>query len=213
MTTIRVMTVEDDAETRAGLERLLGQAEGLALSGSFDRAETALVQAARLAPDVIVLDINLPGMDGITAARQFKAARPAVEILMFTVFEDTDRLFRALLAGASGYLLKRTAANRLVEAIREVHAGGSPLSPRLARRVVRHFQHATASTAPPPSEMEQLSPRELEVLEQLASGCHYKEISDHLGISMDTVRTFIRRIYEKLHVHSRTEAVVKYLDG
>jgi DNA-binding NarL/FixJ family response regulator len=152
------------------------------------------------------MDINLPGVDGIECVRRLKAKMPDVQFVMLTVYEDSNRLFKSLVAGASGYLLKRTPPARLLAAIREAYAGGSPMTPQIARRVVQHFQQA-----PEPSKLQKLTPREQEVLDQLAKGFRYKEIVDNLHISSGTLNSYISSIYDKLHVHSRTEAVVKYL--
>ena len=153
------------------------------------------------------MDINLPGMNGVECVRQLKAGLPAVQFLMLTVYEDSDSLFNSLKAGASGYLLKRTASARLLEAIRDVHAGGSPMTPQLARRVVQYFSRSADGDSP----VSRLTPGEKDFLDQLAKGYAYKEIADRMSISIDTVRSYVRTVYEKLHVHSRTEAVVKYL--
>src|ERR1019366_6768432 len=159
--------------------------------------------------DVVLMDINLPGAKGYDCVRQLKAALPAVQFLMLTVYEDSDSLFKSLKAGASGYLLKRTASARLVEAIQDVHSGGAPMTPQLARRVVQYFSRRNEGSA----SVSHLTPGEREFLEQLAKGYAYKEIADRMTISIDTVRSYVRTVYEKLHVHSRTEAVVKYLRG
>jgi DNA-binding NarL/FixJ family response regulator len=163
----------------------------------------------RRPPDVVLMDINLPGLNGVECVRQLKAAVPAVQFLMLTVYEDSDSLFNSLKAGASGYLLKRTASKHLLDAIQDVHSGGSPMTPQLARRVVQFF----SSTPPASATVAHLTPGEKDFLSQLANGYAYKEIADRLGISIDTVRSYVRTVYEKLHVHSRTEAVVKYLRG
>jgi DNA-binding NarL/FixJ family response regulator len=155
------------------------------------------------------MDINLPGMNGVECVSQLKAALPSTQFLMLTVYEDSDSLFKSLKAGASGYLLKRTASARLLEAIRDVHAGGSPMTPQLARRVVQFFSRPT----PGNSRDVRLTAGEKEFLDQLAKGYAYKEIASRMKISIDTVRSYVRAVYEKLHVHSRTEAVVKYLRG
>ncbi len=204
---IRVAFVEDDPELRASLANLVARASGLAVVGSYASAEEALADIAHQKPDVVLMDINLPGMDGVECVRRLKSLVPGIQVLMLTMYEDNERLFNSILAGADGYLLKRTVPGRLVEAIREVKAGGSPMTPQIARRVVQHFRTAPAPTP----EIESLTAREKEVLEHLVRGDQFKQIADHLGISLDGVRFHVRRIYEKLHVHSRTDAVVKYL--
>jgi len=201
--------LEDDEGTRTSLVRLLSRASGFRVVASYGDGESALADLARQAPEVVLMDIHLPQMDGTECVRRLKALLPEAQFIMLTVYEDNDRLFNSLLAGANGYLLKRTPPARLLEAIREVRAGGSPMTPQIARRVVQHFRLRPAE----PTTVSALTPREREVLEQLTRGYRYKEISDHLSISMDTVRSHIRCIYEKLRVHSRTEAVVKYLQG
>jgi DNA-binding NarL/FixJ family response regulator len=191
------------------LAALIRRAPSLKLAGDFCDAESALREIPRHPADVVLMDINLPGINGVECVRQLKAAVPAVQFLMLTVYEDSDSLFNSLKAGASGYLLKRTAAARLLEAIRDVHAGGSPMTPQLARRVVQFFSKpATGDLA-----VARVTAGEREFLDQLAKGYAYKEIADRMGISIDTVRSYVRTVYEKLHVHSRTEAVVKYLRG
>jgi DNA-binding NarL/FixJ family response regulator len=204
---IQVAIVEDDPHIRASLAGLVGRDPKLRLTASFRDAETALKEIPQHPPQVVLMDINLPKMNGVECVRQLKALLPAVQFVMLTVYEDSDSLFNSLRAGASGYLLKRSASTRLAEAIHEVHKGGSPITPQIARRVVQHFQQIQAPAEPG----DELSPHQRAFLEQLAQGYRYKEIADNLGISMDTVRNYVRRIYEKLHVHSRTEAVVKYL--
>lgn len=205
---IQVAIVEDDEEIRADFGRRIGRNPSFRLLRSYADAESALADLPRHHPDVVMMDINLPGVDGIECVRELKAKMPEVQFLMLTVYEDGDRLFRSLMAGASGYLLKRTPPDKLMAAIREVHAGGAPMSSEVARRVVKYFQQMPE----PASELQRLGTREKEVLAQLAKGYLYKEIEDNLHISTGTLRTHIARIYEKLHVHSRTEAVVKYLN-
>ena len=161
-----------------------------------------------LKPNVVLMDINLPGMDGVECVRQLKIKMPAVQFIMLTVYEDSNRLFKSLRAGASGYMLKRTPPSRLAAAIREAFEGGSPMTPQIARRVVQHFQSYTE----PDGQFQHLTPRENDVLDQLAKGFRYKEIEDNLKISAGTLHSYIRNVYEKLHVHSRTEAVVKFLN-
>jgi DNA-binding NarL/FixJ family response regulator len=207
---IKVVIVDDDEEIRAGLAALIRRAPSMKLIGEYANAEIALKEIPRHVPDVVIMDINLPGMKGYECVRQLKSARPEVQFLMLTVYEDSDSLFNSLKAGASGYLLKRTAAAKLLEAIRDVHTGGSPMTPQLARRVVQFFSRPTDGAS---SSLSELTPGEREFLSQLANGYAYKEIADRMKISIDTVRSYVRTVYEKLHVHSRTEAVVKYLRG
>ncbi|MBU6400540.1 MAG: response regulator transcription factor [Verrucomicrobia bacterium] len=204
---IQVAIVEDDEEIRANLAHRIGPASSLHLVGSYPDAESALADLPRQNPNVVLVDINLPGIDGVECVRQLKGRLPAAQFIMLTVYEDNNRLFRSLTAGASGYLLKRTSPTKLLAAIREAHQGGSPMTPQIARRVVQYFQR----TPEPASELRGLTPREKEVLDQLSRGFRYKEIVDNLGISPGTLHSYIRSVYEKLHVHSRTEAVVKYL--
>ncbi len=206
---IKVAIVDDDEGIRTSLAALIRRASNLKLAGDYANAETALKEIPRHPPDVVLMDINLPGMKGHECVRQLKAALPEVQFLMLTVYEDSDSLFNSFKAGASGYLLKRTASARLLEAIRDVHSGGSPMTPQLARRVVQFFSKPAEGVSTKP----QLTPGETEFLDQLAKGYAYKEIADRMKISIDTVRSYVRTVYEKLHVHSRTEAVVKYLHG
>ncbi len=158
-------------------------------------------------PEVVLMDINLPGMNGVECVRQLKQAMPEVQAIMLTVYEDTENIFKALAAGANGYLLKRTKSAELLEAIREVHRGGSPMTTHIARKVTQSF----LKSGPSPKATENLSQREQEVLDCLSQGLMYKEISDKLGVSYETVHTYIRRIYEKLQVRTRTEAVAIFL--
>jgi len=206
---IKVAIVEDDEGIRSSLASLMRRAPSLRLTGDYPDAETALKEIPRHAPDVVLMDINLPGMNGVDCVRHLKSACPSVQVLMLTVYEDSESLFNSLKAGATGYLLKRTASSRLLEAIRDVYHGGSPMTPQLARRVVQFFSRPTDTQ----SQVSRLTPGEKEFLEQLANGYAYKEIADRLNIRIDTVRSYVRTVYEKLHVHSRTEAVVKYLRG
>jgi DNA-binding NarL/FixJ family response regulator len=206
---IKVAIVDDDEGIRSSLSALIKRAPGLKLVGEYANGETAVREIPKLLPDVVIMDINLPGMKGYDCVRQLKTAHPAIQFLMLTVYEDSDSLFNSLRAGASGYLLKRTASARLLEAIHDVCAGGSPMTPQLARRVVQFFSKPAGESAP----LARLTPAEREFLDQLANGYAYKEIADRMNISIDTVRSYVRTVYEKLHVHSRTEAVVKYLRG
>jgi DNA-binding NarL/FixJ family response regulator len=206
---IKVAIVDDDEALRASLATLIRRAPALRLAGDYPDAETALREIPNRPPDVVLMDINLPGMKGVECVRQLKSILPKAQFLMLTVYEDSDSLFNSLKAGASGYLLKRTASARLIEAIQDVHAGGSPMTPQLARRVVQFFSRPSGDN----SSVSRLAPGEREFLEQLAKGYAYKEIADRMSISIDTVRSYVRTVYEKLHVHSRTEAVVKFLRG
>ena len=206
---IRVSVVEDDPGLRAGLARVFGQAKGFEHISEYDCAETALQRLPLEKPDVVLMDINLPGMSGIECVRQLKVIAPTTLVVMLTVYEDTAQVFLALQAGATGYLLKRTRPQELLEAVRDVCEGGAPMTSQIARKVVEVFQ-----ANPPPKATEEatnLSAREKEVLDLLSQGYLVKEIADKIGVSFGTVRTYIRRIYEKLHVQSRSQAVARYL--
>jgi DNA-binding NarL/FixJ family response regulator len=206
---IKVAIVDDDAGVRTKLGHAVARFGGCACVGQFCSGEDALARLPASAPDVVLMDINLPGINGIECVRQLKPTHPGIEFIMLTVYEDTESVFNALAAGASGYLLKLATRQELLEAIRRVHAGGSPMTSHIARKVVQSFRHPTSTE----NETTILSPREQQVLEYLAKGFLYKEISEALGISYDTVHNHIRHIYEKLHVRSRTQAVTKYLDS
>ena len=205
---IRVAIVEDDDWLRKKLAQAIGQAEGFQCLESFRSAEAALEKIPTLLPDVVLMDINLPGMDGVKCVRQLKALCPEVQFLMLTVYEETEQIFNSLLAGARGYLLKRTPPKELLEAIRQVQEGGTPLTDHIAREMVEYFNHKGDERA---STIDALAPREKQVLERLARGASYKEVADQLSLSLDTVKMNTRHIYRKLHVHSRSEAVAKYL--
>jgi len=200
--------VEDREDIRAQLAHTLGRSPSLHLMRAYPDGESALADLPSRRPDVVLMDINLPGLDGVECVRRLKPKLPDAQFVMLTIYEDGERLFRSLTAGASGYLLKRTAPQRLLAAIHEVREGGVPMTPEMARRVIRHFQE----TPQPSQDLQRLSPREREVLQQLAKGFRYKEIEDNLGLSAGTLRTYVASIYKKLHVHSRTEAVVKFLN-
>jgi DNA-binding NarL/FixJ family response regulator len=206
---ITVSIVEDNDQLRGTLARVLNRAEGFECRSQFGSAEAALEALPKERPNVVLMDINLPGMNGVECVRQLKQLVPETLVVMLTVYEDTENIFNALAAGASGYLLKRTSSAELLAAIRDVQKGGSPMTAHIARKVVQSFQRAPAASGP----TEDLSPREKEVLDCLAQGFLYKEIADKLGISYETVHTYIRRIYEKLQVRTRTEAVAKFLRG
>jgi len=203
----RIALVEDNNGLRLSMKSLLQRAPSLRVVADYPDAESALADIAQRKPDVVLMDVKLPKMDGVECVRLLKAQLPSTLVIMLTVHDDNDSLFNSILAGADGYLLKDTVPSRVLEAIAEARSGGSPMTPQVARRIVQRFR----SSGPVPSEMEKLTPREREVLEQLALGNRYKEISDRLGISLDGIRFHIRGVYNKLHVHSRTEAVIKYL--
>ena len=204
---ITVSIVEDNEQLRATLARVISRADGFRCLSQYGDAESALGSLPKDSPEVVLMDINLPGMNGVECVRRLKQSAPNTLVVMLTVYEDTDNIFNALAAGAAGYLLKRTKSAELLEAIREVHRGGSPMTTHIARKVTQSFQRAGASSQP----TENLSEREQEVLDCLSQGFLYKEIAEKLGISYETVHTYIRRIYEKLQVRTRTEAVAKFL--
>jgi DNA-binding NarL/FixJ family response regulator len=204
---IRVSIVEDNARVRGGLEKLLAVSPGFQCLSVHPSAESAIAALPAEKPDVVLMDINLPGMSGVDCVRQLKPVLPQTQVVMLTVYENTELIFKALSAGASGYMLKQTPPQDLLAAVRDVHKGGSPMSSHIARKVVASFQQSGSSA----KELESLTAREQEVLDYLAKGFLYKEIADAMSISYDTVHTHIRKIYEKLHVRSRTEAVAKRL--
>jgi DNA-binding NarL/FixJ family response regulator len=203
---ITVSIVEDNAGVREGLVRLLQQTNEFRCLACYASGEVALREIPALVPNVVLMDINLPGIDGVECVRKLHLLNPDIRIVMLTVYEQPDHIFNALSAGAIGYLLKQKPSADLLNAIRDAHQGGAPMSSQIARKVVHFFQ-----SGPAPSEANQLSSREVEVLDLLAKGHLIKEIADRLNIGFGTVRTYIRRIYEKLHVHSRAQAVAKYL--
>jgi DNA-binding NarL/FixJ family response regulator len=207
---IKVALVEDSQDEREALTYLLKGTPGFACVGVFSTAEEALEEIPGLKPDVVLMDIHLPGMSGIECIARLKTLLPSLPIMMLTVFEDHDRIFESLKAGASGYLVKKTPPAKLMEAIQQLHEGGAPMSAPIARQVADWFHKSVKSGSPEP-QREHLSTREEEVLALLAKGFLYKEIADQLGLSLGTARTYIGRIYEKLHVHSRAEAMLKVL--
>ena len=205
---INVSIVEDNEQLRNTLARVINRGDGFRCVSTYGNAEDGLEKLPQDKPDVVLMDINLPGMNGVECVRKLKQVAPQIQIVMLTVYEDTENIFNALAAGAAGYLLKRTGSAELLESIREVQRGGSPMTAHIARKVVQSFQKPVSSASGP---TEDLSPREREVLECLSHGLIYKEIAEKLGISYETVHTYIRRIYEKLQVRTRTEAVAKFL--
>jgi RNA polymerase sigma factor (sigma-70 family) len=207
---ISVSIVEDNDQLRATLAKVIGRAPGFKFASDYRSAEDALAGLPKVKPDVVLMDINLPGMNGVECVRQLKTLVPATEVMMLTVYEDTENIFNALAAGASGYMLKRTSSKELIEAIHEVKRGGSPMTTHIARKVAQSFQK-TSGQQRAANELSELSEREQQVLDLLSQGLIYKEIADKLSISYETVHTYIRRIYEKLQVRTRTEAVAKFL--
>jgi DNA-binding NarL/FixJ family response regulator len=204
---INVAIVEDNNKIREGLAAIIDGSEGFRCKAKYESAEEALRKLPEENPEVVLMDINLPGMSGIECVIRLKEILPNVQVMMLTVYEDDEVIFKSLVAGATGYILKRTPPAELLEAIQEIHGGGSPMSDQIARKVVQAFQQMGKSS----KETENLSERENEILSYLSKGYYDKEIADKLFLSVKTVRTHLRNIYKKLHVRSRTEAVLKYL--
>ena len=203
---IKLGIVEDSRTTREGLETIINLSPDFRCVCSGDTAEKALVQLPKHAPEVVLMDIQLPGMSGIECVAKLKKLLPDTQVIMVTVYEDPDRIFSALRNGASGYLLKRSTPEQVLTAIRDVQRGGAPMSGEIARKVILHFRDQSATT----EEVEALTAREREVLELVANGFINKEIADRLGVSVEGVRWHLKRIYVKLHVRSRTEAALKF---
>ena len=204
---IKVSLVEDDAGLRESMARLLDKEPGFRCASAHASASQAVAEIPAVAPDVVLMDLKLGKGSGVECIQQLKGLRPRIQILVLTMYEDADLIFQSLMAGASGYLLKRSKPDEILQAIREVHAGGAPMSRQIARKVVSFFQHQKIVE----EDIKSLSKREYEVLLLLSEGLAYKEIADRCGISLETVRGHIRKIYDKLHVHSRTEAVMKLM--
>src|SRR5689334_480296 len=202
---ITLTIVEDLDEVREGLNRFLSLNPEFKVLETFKTAEEAICELPALKPDIVIMDINLPGINGIDCIREVKSKLPRTQFMMFTVYENDEKVFEALKAGASGYLLKSTGLMQLVEAVKELYNGGSPMSSNIARKLVTVFREKEKDQA----EMESLSPRENEILQLLSKGLLYKEIADQLTISVSTVRQHIHKIYDKLHVQNRTEAINK----
>lgn len=207
-----VAIVEDNAALGAGLRKIVESAADFRCVGVWTTAEDALKKIDAFRPQVVLMDINLPGMSGIEATSRIKRHLPELQVIMVTVYRDLDQIFAALKAGASGYLLKRSTPEEVRQAIRDVRSGGAPMSAEIARRVVEAFHQPVKSTEPGAEDVK-LSKRETEILEHLTKGLANKEIADRLDISVETVRVHLRRVYEKLHVHSRTEAAMKFRDS
>jgi DNA-binding NarL/FixJ family response regulator len=208
MLKVRVALVEDDDRLRAELAQLIDGASDMACVAASGTAEAALQSVPAARPDVVLMDFNLPGMSGVECTRQLKALQPEVQIVMLTSFEANDAIFESLKAGATGYILKRALGLQILEAVRDVRAGGSPMSSAIARKVVTFFGRSIEPVSSP--EVDRLSDRERAVLVALAEGQQYKEVADQLGISINTVRNHVKHIYEKLHVNTRLEAVRKF---
>jgi DNA-binding NarL/FixJ family response regulator len=202
---ISLAIVEDLDEVRDGLKNFISLSKDFKILDTFKTAEEALFDIPKLQPDIVIMDINLPGMSGIECIRQVKDKSPKTQFMMFTVYENDEKVFEALKAGASGYLLKNTGLVQLIESLRELHDGGSPMSANIARKLVTVFRDKEKELEP----VEALSNRENEILQLLSKGLLYKEIADKLSISVSTVRQHIHHIYEKLHVQNRTEAINK----
>lgn len=203
---ISISIIEDQPDVRESLVACLGNEPGMRCAGAHMSGEDGLQKIPNENPDIVLMDINLPGMNGIQCVSRLKKCLPNVQILMLTTYDDGDMIFDSLRAGATGYLLKNAPQEELVQAIRQLNSGGAPMSLQIARKVINHF-HQTK----PAAGIENLSPRELEILRLLAKGHRYKEIADQLSINIGTVRTHVRHVYEKLHVTSRTEAAMKLM--
>jgi DNA-binding NarL/FixJ family response regulator len=204
---ITVSIVDDEKELCKSIATFVNGAPGFRCLSMYHSGEAALEHLPKDRPDVVLMDIHMSGISGIECAGRLKAIMPQIQIMMLTVYEDSDQIFKALSAGASGYMLKRLTPGKLLEAIQEVHGGGSPMSSSIARKVVGSFQ-AAPKTA---NKDALLSAREQMILDCLANGLTYKQVADKLGITIPTIRSYLRRVYEKLHVQSRTEAVAKYM--
>ena len=204
---IKVSIVEDNDQIREGLSVLINGSTGFQCVATYPTAENALKYLPAHKPDVVLMDIQLPGMSGIECVRELKRLLPDLQIMMLTVYEDDDNVFKSIVAGASGYVLKKTPPSELLDAISDLHNGGSPMSDRIARKVVQAFQQMGKSS----KETENLTERESEILSYVAKGYQDKEIAEKFFLSPETVRTHLRNIYKKLHVRSRTEATLKYL--
>ena len=202
---ISIAIVEDLEEVRDGLKNFIGLSTDFTVVGTYKSGEEALAELPSLRPDIIIMDINLPGMNGIECIRLVKDKSPGSQFMMFTVYENDEKVFEALKAGASGYLLKNTGLLQIVESLKELHEGGSPMSANIARKLVNLFREPVRENVP----VEVLSNRENEILQLLSNGLLYKEIADQLQITTGTVRQHIHKIYDKLHVQNRTEAINK----
>jgi DNA-binding NarL/FixJ family response regulator len=205
MEEIKIIIVEDDTEIREWITGVVQSCKDFLVEAVFKDAESCIKQYSHFNPGIVIMDIQLPGMNGIDCVRQLKPLKPEVQFMMFTVFEEDNKVFESLRAGATGYILKNFPPDKIIEALHDLYKGGSPMSTIIARKVITSFNPDTEKN----SEYHKLSKREKELLNLLAKGYRYKEIADQLSISIETVRTHIRNIYEKLHVQSRTEAINK----
>ncbi len=204
---IKIAIVEDNPKIREAFRVIIESTSEFELTSSYDNAEEALKDIPKKNPDVILMDLNLPGKSGIEATRSLKKELNDLQVMVITVYNDSHRVFEALIAGADGYLLKRTPPEEIVEAIKDLHKGGSPMTPQIARMVVQSFRNEKRNF----DELESLSEREREILSHLAKGYSYKEIGEELFISTETVRGHLRKIYKKLQVRSSSQAILKYL--
>jgi DNA-binding NarL/FixJ family response regulator len=203
---IAVSIVEDIQDIRESLQQLIEASDNFLCLSAYSNAEDAVKDLPAVKPDIVLMDINLPGMNGIECIRRVKTVCPQLQFMMFTIYEDSEQVFDALAAGASGYLLKKTPRDKILPSIQELYEGGSPMSTQIARKVVAYFQKEKEAS----NNQAQLSAREIEVLELLSKGFVYKEIAVRLNIATGTVRQHIHKIYEKLHVQNRTEALNKF---
>ncbi len=202
---LKIAIVEDHQRWRASLELLLNECKDLQCIGSYSSGEMAVAKLPRLQPQVVLMDINLPKMSGIECVRQLKLLLPEVQIIMLTVYDDSDRIFQALQMGANGYLLKRASADEILSAISEVQQGGAPMSTYIARKVVQSFRAGNPQSKPENT----LTKRESDVLQYITLGYSNKEVAEALGLTPATIRSYLKDIYSKLHVHSRTQAIIK----
>lgn len=203
---ISVVIVEDDGQIRQGISTLIKTSDDFFLKGEFSECQSLLEVIDDILPDVFLMDISMPRMTGTECARKIKQLYPAANIIMLTVYDDDEKIFESLRAGASGYILKSASLDQILEAIKDVHSGGAPMTPSIARRVIKYFDDSTAI-----KNNFNLTQRENEILQELVNGLSYKKISEKLFISLDTVRSHIKNIYQKLHVNSKSEAILKTL--
>jgi DNA-binding NarL/FixJ family response regulator len=203
---IKLLIYEDDKDMREGLGQFISGTGEFSVEGMFPNCDTVAIDLKELPADILLMDIDMPGVNGIEGVRIAKTARPSVSILMFTVFDDDKKIFDAICAGADGYILKTTVPEKIIEALRDVYNGGAPMTPSIARKVLQAFPKKNVQDSEP------LTDKELEVLQQLVIGKSYKQIADALSIGIETVRTHIKHIYAKLHVRSMSQAVAKAIN-